>query len=177
MARVRSYLRVSPVATCPGQRAGQGGGTREYSNSLKIPGRMVDFSGMTRTTPRVLVAEDSLTERELLLDVLRDAGFDAHYAPDGRCALDLCRIIRPDLLILDLGLPRLAGLEVLRKLRADRKIGSTPVIVLTSDDRQETIDGAFYEGASDFIAKPYDHQDVVARVQEALAQPSSVAAY
>lgn len=138
---------------------------------------MVDFSAMSRVPARVLVAEDSLTERELLLDVLRDAGFDAHYAPDGRYALDLSRIIRPDVLILDLGLPRLTGIEVLRKLRADRKISATPVIVLTSDARQETIDMVLSEGASDFIAKPFDDAELLARVHEALAQPSSVAAY
>ncbi|HTW11540.1 MAG TPA: response regulator [Solirubrobacteraceae bacterium] len=129
---------------------------------------------MERPEPvRVLVAEDSATERALCISVLADAGLEAHEAPDGRYALDLCRIIHPDLLILDLGLPRVSGIEVLRKLRDDYKIGHTPVIVLTADERQETADLAFYEGATDFVTKPVDPVELIARVREALsAQPA-----
>src|SRR5579884_4367747 len=123
---------------------------------------------MVRTPPRVLVAEDSATQRAVCVDVLRDAGFEVHEAPDGRYALDICRIIRPDLLILDLGLPRLAGMDLLRKLRDDRKIGQTPVVIVTSDDRPETAEAAFYEGATDLLTKPVDAQDLIVRVQDAL---------
>jgi len=117
---------------------------------------------------RVLLAEDSATERAICMNVLRDAGLEVHEAPDGRYALDLCRIIRPDLLVLDLGLPRVSGIEVLRRLRDDYKIGNTPVIVLTADGRDETADLAFYEGATDFVTKPVDPVDLIARVREAL---------
>jgi DNA-binding response OmpR family regulator len=120
---------------------------------------------------RVLVAEDSETERAICVNGLRDAGLEVHEAPDGRYALDLTRIIRPDVLVLDLGLPRLSGIEVLRRLRDDRKVGHTPVIVLTADTRGETVDLAFYEGASDFVTKPVDPVDLVARVREVLARP------
>jgi two-component system, OmpR family, KDP operon response regulator KdpE len=122
---------------------------------------------------RVLVAEDSATERAICMNALRDAGLEAHEAPDGRYALDLCRIIHPDLLVLDLGLPRVNGIDVLRKLRGDHKIGTTPVIVLTADGRQETADLAFYEGATDFVTKPVDPIDLVARVREALGVASA----
>lgn len=125
----------------------------------------------------MLIAEDSSTEREILLGALRDAGFDAHYAPDGRYALDLCRIIHPDLLILDLGLPRVNGVDVLRKLRDDRRVGSTPVIVVSGDDRQETIDRVLFEGADDFIAKPFDETDLLTRIAEVLDSGSGVAAH
>jgi len=141
---------------------------------FKILKRMADFTVM-RDTACVLVAEDSSTEREVLLDVLRDAGFEAHYAPDGRYALDLCRIIHPDLLILDLGLPRVNGFDVLRRLRDDRRVGGTPVIVLTADARRETADRVLYEGASDFIAKPFDDAELVERVHETLRSVSGVA--
>jgi DNA-binding response OmpR family regulator len=123
---------------------------------------------MARSPARVLVVEDSATERAVCVDVLSEAGLDVHEAPDGRYALDLCRIIRPDLLVLDLGLPRLSGIEALRKLRDDHKIGRTPVIILTADGRQGTVDVAFYEGATDFVAKPVDSRELIARVNEAL---------
>ena len=115
----------------------------------------------------MLVAEDSDTERAICVNALRDAGLEVHEAPDGRYALDLSRIIHPDVLVLDLGLPRLSGIEVLRKLRDDRKINRTPVVVLTADGRAETADLAFYEGATDFVTKPVDPVDLVARVWEA----------
>jgi two-component system cell cycle response regulator len=132
-----------------------------------------DCVSMVRTPPRVLVAEDSATQRAVCVDVLRDAGFEVHEAPDGRYALDICRIIRPDLLILDLGLPRLAGMDLLRKLRDDRKIGQTPVVIVTSDDRPETAEAAFYEGATDLLTKPVDAQDLIVRVQDALGVPAA----
>lgn len=123
---------------------------------------------MPNTPPRALVAEDSATQRAVCVNVLRDAGLEVHEAPDGRYALDICRIIRPDVLILDLGLPRLNGIDLLRKLRDDRKIGATPVIVVTSDEREETAQEAYYEGATDLVTKPVDAADLIARVQEAL---------
>ena len=100
--------------------------------------------------------------------MLRDSGLEVHEAPDGRYALDICRIIRPDLLVLDLGLPRLNGIDLLRKLRNDRKIGRTPVIVVTGDEREETAQEAYYEGANDLVTKPVDAGDLIARVHEAL---------
>lgn len=139
----------------------------------QVVAAFADCVSMVRTPPRVLVAEDSATQRAVCVDVLRDAGFEVHEAPDGRYALDICRIIRPDLLILDLGLPRLAGMDLLRKLRDDRKIGQTPVVIVTSDDRPETAEAAFYEGATDLLTKPVDAQDLIVRVQDALGVPAA----
>jgi CheY-like chemotaxis protein len=124
---------------------------------------------MPNTPPRVLVAEDSATQRAVCVNVLRDAGLEVHEAPDGRYALDICRIIRPDVLVLDLGLPRLNGIDLLRKLRNDRKIGKTPVIVVTGDEREETAQAAYFEGANDLVTKPVDAGDLIARVQEVLS--------
>ena len=124
---------------------------------------------MPNTPARVLVAEDSAAQRAICVNLLRDAGLEVHEAPDGRYALDICRIIRPDLLLLDLGLPRLGGIDLLRKLRDDRKIGTTPVIVVTADDSEETARAAYFEGANDLVTKPVDAGDLIARVQEALA--------
>ncbi len=119
------------------------------------------------------MAEDSATQRAACVDLLRDAGLEVHEAPDGRYALDICRIIHPDLLVLDLGLPRLNGMDLLRKLRDDRRIGRTPVIVVTADARSETAETAFYEGATDLVTKPVDAADLVARIHEALAAPAA----
>ncbi len=81
-----------------------------------------------------------MTQRALCVNILRGTGYEVHEAPDGRYALDICRIIRPDLLVLDLGLPRLNGMDLLRKLRNDRKIGAIPLIIVTADERPQTAD-------------------------------------
>ena len=136
--------------------------------AAQVGSMFADFHGMPRSPARVLVAEDSATQRALCVNILRDSGLEVHEAPDGRFALDICRIIRPDLLVLDLGLPRLNGMDLLRKLRDDRKIGATPVIIVTADRREETAETAFYEGATDLLTKPIDAQDLIARVHDAL---------
>jgi PleD family two-component response regulator len=135
-----------------------------------------DCVDMPNTPRRVLVAEDSATQRAVCVNVLRDAGLEVHEAPDGRYALDICRIIRPDVVVLDLMLPRLNGFELLRKLRADRKISQTQVIIVTADDSQATADAVFYEGANDLVTKPVDAGDLIARVQEALSAAAAAAA-
>jgi CheY-like chemotaxis protein len=147
-----------------------GGATPRRSTSAAQVARIgADREAMQNTPARVLVAEDSATQRAVCVNLLRDAGLEVHEAPDGRYALDICRIIRPDLLVLDLGLPRLNGLDLLRKLRDDRKIGRTPVIIVTADEREETAQAAYYEGATDLVHKPVDGDDLIVRVQEALA--------
>jgi len=121
------------------------------------------------TAPRVLVAEDSPTQRALVVDLLRDEGLDVHEADDGRLALNLCRIIRPDLMILDLDLPSLSGNEVLAKIRADHKSHAMPVLVLTADDRDQAIGKALDAGATDFLSKPATRVELLTRVRRALA--------
>lgn len=126
---------------------------------------------MERASPlRVLVAEDSGLQRARCADLLRAEGLEVHEAADGRVALDLCRIMRPDLLILDLGLPRLSGEEVLARLRADRRIGATPVLVLTADGRDQTAMAALDGGATDFVVKPARPGELLARVRRALRE-------
>ena len=117
---------------------------------------------------QILIAEDSLVQRARCRDLLSTAGFEVHEAPDGRTALDLCRIIRPDLLLLDLELPRLNGREVLERLRADERIGRIPVLVLTADERESTVATVFDAGADDYVAKPPRPRELIARVNRIL---------
>jgi PleD family two-component response regulator len=106
---------------------------------------------MESSHARVLVAEDSRSQRAYFVDLLRAEGLDVHEAHDGRVTLDLCRIICPDLLILDLASPRP---ERSAGARADRKIRATPVVVLTADEREATVSAVLDAGATDFLVKP-----------------------
>ena len=129
---------------------------------------------MEQSRARVLVAEDSRTQRAYYVDLLRAEGLDVHEAEDGRVALDLCRIIRPDLLVLDLELPRLSGEQVLARLREDRKIHGTPVVVLTADEREATVAAVLDAGATDFLAKPVRPTELVARVRRVLREGANL---
>jgi DNA-binding response OmpR family regulator len=117
---------------------------------------------------RVLVAEDSRSQRAVYVDMLRAEGFEVHEAEDGRVALDLCRMLHPDLLVLDLQLPRLSGQEVLTRVRSDHRIGATPVLVLTADERDSSLSRALDAGATDYVIKSLSRTELVTRVRRVL---------
>ncbi len=117
---------------------------------------------------RVLVADDSPTQRRLVADLLRAEGFEVHEAQDGRVALDLWRIIRPDLLVLDLDLPLLHGNDVLAKIRHDWRSPSLPVLILTADERDEALSQSLDLGADDFVPKSARPDELLKRVHRAL---------
>jgi DNA-binding response OmpR family regulator len=125
---------------------------------------------MTATPIRILVAEDSLTELTILSELLREEELEVHGLGDGRTALDISRIIHPDAVILDIDLPRLNGWEVLARLRDDRRIGTTPVIIVTADTRPATAQRALDAGATDFLTKPLNSEALLDCVRAVIGE-------
>jgi two-component system, OmpR family, response regulator ResD len=118
---------------------------------------------------RVLVVEDDLTVAEVVVDYLRHAGLEPRHALDGQSALDLAATWRPDLVVLDLMLPGIGGLEVCRRLRAEQDPQvPLPVIMLTAlgeeSDRVRGLEG----GADDYVTKPFSPRELTLRVQAVL---------
>jgi CheY-like chemotaxis protein len=113
----------------------------------------------------ILIAEDEDTLRELVR-VSLGGGYRYAEAADGVEALSALRALRPDLLVLDLMLPRLAGADVLAELRGDPAIRDTPVVVITAWSHAE--DSALAAGADRFLAKPFDPDDLKAVVEDLL---------
>jgi two-component system KDP operon response regulator KdpE len=113
----------------------------------------------------ILVVDDEPAIVRTLSINLRARDYEVIVARDGRTALDACREERPDVVILDLGLPDLSGVDVLRQLRAWSQV---PVIVLSarhgSDDKVEALD----EGADDYVTKPFGMDELLARVRAAV---------
>ncbi len=113
-------------------------------------------------TGRVLVVEDDQEIADVLRRTLRQEGHEVRSAGDGEEALAAAAEFMPDLVILDLGLPKLDGVEVLRRLRADDDV---PVLILTArtdlDDRVEGLD----TGADDYLVKPFERQELLARMR------------
>lgn len=110
---------------------------------------------------KILVVEDDADSAETLEAYLRRDGFDVRVARDGASAIDQARQWRPDLVLLDIMLPKVSGTDVLSKLR---KYSDVPVIMVTAiGDEPEKL-GALRYGADDYIVKPYSPKEVVARV-------------
>jgi two-component system alkaline phosphatase synthesis response regulator PhoP len=113
----------------------------------------------------VLVVDDEPKIARLLRDYLERAGFGVSVAHDGREALMRVRTERPDLVILDLGLPQLDGLDVTRALRRD---GDVPILMLTARDDEADRVAGLELGADDYVTKPFSPREVVARVRAIL---------
>ena len=115
---------------------------------------------------RVLVVEDEAALRETLKMRLTEAGFTIDVAQDGEEGLFAGLEYPLDIAIIDLGLPKLAGLEVIRRLRAARK--AFPILILTARDNwQDKVEG-LQAGADDYVAKPFHFEEVLARLQALL---------
>jgi CheY-like chemotaxis protein len=119
---------------------------------------------------RVLVVDDDRALRHALVTMLESAGYSATPAADGAAALDQIRRWRFDLIILDLGLPRVSGLDVLSELR---KFDAAPkVIVVTADDTPATVVQAIRERAYQYVVKPVAPKTIVELVGRVMAGPS-----
>lgn len=122
----------------------------------------------------VLVVEDDRDIAEMVELYLKADGYRTEWARDGKRALELWRAATPDLVLLDVGLPEIDGLEVLRRIRADPAGHEIPVLMLTA--RTEEIDEllGLNLGADDYITKPFSPRSLLARIKAALrrAQPA-----
>jgi two-component system OmpR family response regulator len=108
----------------------------------------------------ILIADDDPHIRQLLVFAFAKAGLDAIEAADGEAAIEAARKAKPDLIILDINMPRMDGLEVCRRLRAE---GDTPIMFLSSrDDEIDRVLGIEL-GGDDYVVKPFSPREVVAR--------------
>jgi diguanylate cyclase (GGDEF)-like protein len=117
------------------------------------------------TRASILIADDQTAARDKAARLLRDAGYRVTVAGDGQEALERYRSEAPDLLILDVLMPRVSGLEVARILKATQNGAFTPIILMSTKADVETRVGGLKAGADDFVAKPYDGAELLARVE------------
>lgn len=120
---------------------------------------------MTSSNAKVLVVEDDRLIRRLLRSVLPARGFIVTEAETGGAALDMLKTEAPDLIVLDLGLPDMNGLGLLRHIRGDSNI---PIVVLSYTGAVTTKVEALESGASDYVTKPFNADELAARLRVAL---------
>ncbi|HVV31295.1 MAG TPA: MtrAB system response regulator MtrA [Mycobacteriales bacterium] len=116
-------------------------------------------------TPRILVIDDDAALAEMLGIVLEGSGFTASFVSEGDRALDACRDVRPDLILLDLMLPGLDGIQVCRDIRAESGV---PIVMLTAKGDTADIVEGLEAGADDYVVKPFTPAELVARIRARL---------
>ncbi len=121
------------------------------------------------TEHAVLVVDDNELNRDMLSRRLRARGYKVEVAPDGPQALAMVAAQPVDLLLLDVMMPGMSGLEVLSRVRAQRSSSDLPVIMVTAKDASEDVIEALEKGANDYVTKPLDFPVVLARVRTQLA--------
>jgi two-component system KDP operon response regulator KdpE len=125
------------------------------------------------TGPRILVVEDDEATRIALRRDLVARGFEVDDAPDGNAALLRWDARRPDLVLLDLGLPDLDGIRVLRRIRRE---ATTPVVILSARDAETTKIEALEAGADDYVTKPFSTGELQARIKAVMRRAGGPAA-
>jgi DNA-binding NarL/FixJ family response regulator len=130
------------------------------------------------TDVRVLLVDDQAMIRSGIRGLLELAGdmVVVGEAADGRHAVSMARALRPDVVLLDLQMPGTDGVQALRAIRADETIAATPVLVLTTFDKDDNVLTAVQAGANGFLGKSADHQELVAAVRAVASGQASLSA-
>ena len=119
---------------------------------------------------RIVVADDDRDILDLVVFKLSQAGYDVVGVSDGVAALAAIEAEPPRLAILDVMMPGLSGLDVLRKVRANEAIKGLDIILLTARARDSDVDAGFVTGATDYMIKPFSPRDLLHRVNALLAR-------
>lgn len=121
-----------------------------------------------RSPPLILIADDEPVNRDIFQTRLEANDYQVVIAKDGEEALEVARARRPDLVLLDVMMPKLSGVEVCRKLKADSSLPYIPIIMITAKAETEDVVAGLEAGAEEYLTKPVDHAALVARVRSML---------
>ncbi len=119
-------------------------------------------------TYSILVADDDAMNREIMEAFLATEDYQVHLANNGTMALQMTAALRPHLLILDVLLPDMSGYEVCQQLKSNRATAAIPILIVTGFDEPEDKQAAKTAGANDFLARPFEPEEFLARVQALL---------
>lgn len=120
---------------------------------------------MPHTSASILIIDDLEENLQLLGQLLSADGYSLTFAMNAETAMTRAKAAPPDLVLLDIYLPDISGFELMERLRAEPALMGIPVIFLTSANDPETINRAFASGGVDFVSKPFDHDELLARVK------------
>ncbi len=119
---------------------------------------------------KILIAEDEQDIRDLIEFTLRYAGHEVFKASNGAEAVEMAPQVRPDLIIMDVRMPRMTGYEACQALKQMDDVKDIPVVFLSAKGQQSEMDAGLEAGAYDYILKPFAPDQLIARVKEILAR-------
>jgi len=122
----------------------------------------------SRVQPTLLVIDDDEFQCKLVAKALEAQNYELAFAHSGRDALAILRRLRPDLILLDVIMPLMDGIEMARQIRLVNWLANIPIIMLTGRSDKDTVHECLKAGANDYIVKPFDRSTLVARVAHAL---------
>src|SRR5438477_1547539 len=117
---------------------------------------------------RILIVDDTAANIQALSGILKDKGYQISVATNGRQALEVAKRVGPDLILLDVVMPEMDGYETCRQLKACDTTRPIPVLFISARDETESLVAGFRAGGVDYIAKPFEPDEVLARVQTRL---------
>jgi len=125
---------------------------------------------MTSDSATILVVDDDAVTRRFVGGLLSSRGYRVHEAPDGGAALSAVGAVQPHLILLDLVMPEKDGYEVIASLKGDPATRRIPVLILSMRSREEDIVKGLEMGAEDYMTKPFNTRELLARVRKILAR-------
>jgi PleD family two-component response regulator len=126
-------------------------------------------SGASETKPaRILIAEDDLQSVELLEAYLADTGYEIRTATDGDATLREAQQWQPDVILLDIMMPKISGFEVCKRLRANPASRTIGILMITALDQSSDVERAVEAGTDDFLTKPINKTDLLLRIRSLL---------
>lgn len=125
---------------------------------------------MTSAQPSILVADDDPDIRDLVVFKLEQAGFEVRAVADGSAALTALEDLTPDLVVLDVMMPGLSGLDVLRQIRTMDRLDGVKVLLLTARARDADVDDGYNTGADEYVTKPFSPRELLHRVNSLLGR-------
>lgn len=125
--------------------------------------------------PLIIIADDDPIVAELARAALEAEGYVVGLAQDGRAAFEAIRVKRPDLVLLDCGMPEMTGLDVLRLMRASPALQDIPVVMFTGRRGKRDVQAAYFSGVDAYIKKPIDLDELLFVVGDILARGRNAA--
>jgi CheY-like chemotaxis protein len=120
--------------------------------------------------PRIVIAEDEPDIRDLITFTLRFAGFEVTAGSNGEEGYELAKREKPDIIMMDVRMPKMTGYEACRKIKADPEIADIPFVFLSAKGQESEIETGIAAGAVEYMLKPFAPDQLVTRLKEILAQ-------
>ena len=122
---------------------------------------------------KILIAEDERDIRDLVAFTLRFAGFEVVAVENGAEAVDAAAVEMPDLILMDVRIPKMTGYEACQKIKADNRVNHIPVVFLSAKGQDSEIQAGIDAGASDYLLKPFAPMELTEKIKELLARYGS----